>query len=174
MYYFYGESSMNISKKIGYYFFSSYLVAGIFLIPNAWAGPQLSDGRDDCTPTNCLAVVFTSISEKNAFGDSVPFIIQVFAEPNECLRIDVFNESADQEIVLVSPSGAVWRNDDRASGDNRPLITAATDVKGYYTVQINQFTGNQAINTGQIFSFAYGRYVLGNPGNCFNPAGPNL
>src|SRR3954451_21109817 len=101
-------------------------------------------GVDSCTTLNCGAVVLNGIAVKNAFGDSVPFTSEVFGDVGNCIRLDVTAQSSDMEIVLVSPSGSVWRNDDRVSGDLRPLITARADVKGYYTVQINYYSGNQA------------------------------
>jgi hypothetical protein len=119
-----------------------------------------------CTTLNCNAVVLNGISLKNAFGNSISYTSQVFASAGECIRLDVFSESADMKMVLVSPSGAVWRNDDRSPGDLRPLITAQADVNGYYTVQINFYDGNQATNTLQTFSLAYGRYAVGTSTNC--------
>jgi hypothetical protein len=120
-----------------------------------------------CTTLNCNAVILNGISLKSSFGDSISYTSQVFAGAGECIRLDVFSESADMKMVLVSPSGTVWRNDDRSPGsDLRPLITAQADVKGYYTVQINFWNGNQATNTLQFFSLAYGRYVVGTSTNC--------
>jgi hypothetical protein len=113
---------------------------------------------------NCGAVVLNGISQRNAVGDSVPFTAQLFADVGECMRLDVIGQNADMEIVLVSPSGRTWRNDD-FNGD-RPLITAHGDVKGYYTVQINFFNGVPLVNSLQSFTLAYGRYVRGTANNC--------
>jgi len=131
-------------------------------------------GVDSCTTLNCGAVVLNGIAVKNAFGDSVSFTSEVFSDVGNCIRLDVTAQSSDMQIVLVSPSGSVWRNDDRVSGDHRPLITARADVKGYYTVQINYYGGNQTINTGQWFTLAYGRYVPGTAANCPAASSPLL
>lgn len=115
-----------------------------------------------CSTLNCNAATLNGISFKTGPGDSVSWSSQLFADVGECIRLDVFAQSADMELVLVSPSGAVWKNDDRnASTDFRPLIRARADVKGYYTVQANYFSGNQAVNSLQTFSLAYGRYRIG-------------
>jgi hypothetical protein len=71
-------------------------------------------------------------------------------------------------IVLVSPIGSIWRNDDL--NDTLAVITARTDVKGHYTVQINYSGGLQQINSIQNFGVSYGRYILGTPVNCPTPA----
>ncbi|WP_375515072.1 hypothetical protein [uncultured Nostoc sp.] len=140
----------------------------MFSVENAWAGSTIFDPVvDNCTTVNCGSVDISGISEKNAFGDSVPFIVQVFGDANECIRLDVVFQSADTKIVLVSPSGKIWSNDD--TNGTRPLVVAIGDVKGYYTVQINYYNGNQAINSGQAFTLAYGRYVSTNSANCSSP-----
>lgn len=135
----------------------------------ALAGPLVFDGFDTCTTLNCNAVVLNGISQRNAFGDSVPFILEVFADVNQCLRLDVTSQASgtDMEIALLSPSGAYWKDDD--TNGSRPLITARADVRGYYTVQINQFNGAQPVNSLQLFTLAYGLYAPGNPGNCPAP-----
>src|SRR4029453_11345415 len=69
----------------------------------------------------------------------------------------------------VAPNGLVFRNDDRAPGDLRPLVKiASTPNNGWYTVSIGRFNG--AANTGN-FTLAYGRYNAGNP-NCALPTPP--
>jgi len=154
------------------------LTVGAILALSATASPVrgaelVFDGSvDTCTTQNCGAVFLNGITQKNAFGDSVPFTLEVFNDVNNCIRLEVTGQTADMEIVLVSPSGGVWRNDDFFG--NRPLITARGDVKGYYTIQINYFNGNQPINTGQGFVLAYGRYVPGTAVNCPTPAAPFL
>jgi hypothetical protein len=126
----------------------------------------------NCTLQNCGATFVNGISLKTAFGDSVPFTVQVFANVGDCLRLEVTSESADMKTVVVSPSGTTWINDDFYG--LRPLVTARADVKGYYTVHINYWNGNQSTNTLQLFTLAYGRYVAGTPTNCPAPAIPSL
>jgi len=127
---------------------------------------------DSCTQQNCGAIFINGISDKDAYGDSIPFTAQVFADVNECLRLEVTSQSDDMKMVVVSPSGATWRNDDFYG--LRPLVTAHADVKGYYTVHINRYNGNQATNTVQLFSLAYGRYVSGTPTNCPSATAPSI
>lgn len=130
----------------------------------ASAGPLVFDPLNTCTTLNCSAVVLNGISQRNAFGDSVPFILEVFADANQCLRLDVTSQSADMEIALISPSGAFWKNDD--FNGTRPLITARANVKGYYTLQINHFNGAPPVNSLQLFTLAFGTYAPGTAVNC--------
>ena len=140
---------------------------GLFLAPNnAWAGSRLFDGQDTCTTTNCGAVVFSGTPQRSANGDSDPFTIQVFSAGNECMRLDVTEQGGDMEIVLISPSGRVWTNDD--TNGSRPLVKAITNVRGWYTLQINQYNGLQPVSSVQYFTLAYGLYNNGNP-NCASP-----
>ncbi|HSE84104.1 MAG TPA: hypothetical protein VLB01_06125, partial [Thermodesulfobacteriota bacterium] len=73
-------------------------------------------------------------------------------------------------IVLISPSGVVWRNDDRdGANDRRPLIKAdPTDGQGWYTLQISHYSGGGVAGYGDDFTLQYGWYNSGNP-NCSNP-----
>ena len=138
---------------------------GIALSPNtAGAGALVFDTVDNCTTLNCRAVFLNGISQRNAFGDTVPFILQVFADENQCIRLDVTSQNDNMEIVLVSPSGLVWRNDN--FNGTRPLVTARANVKGYYTVQISQANGVPLVNSVQLFRLAYGLYVPGTMNNC--------
>jgi hypothetical protein len=100
---------------------------------------------DNCDALNCGAVFMNGNSQRNNLGDLVPFTAEVYADANECLRLEVIYQDtkvppqpADtyMRIVLVSPIGSVWRSDN--SYNTRPVVTARTDVKGHYTVQINK------------------------------------
>ena len=130
---------------------------------------------DNCDVQNCGAVLISGQSQRNNFGDSIPYTAGIYADANECLRLEITYqvtkappEPADLQIVLVSPTGSIWRNDDLHG--TRPVVTARTDVKGRYTVHINQSKGVQPINSIQTFGLAYGRYVIGTPVNCPEPA----
>lgn len=159
---------------LGRYFAVTAVAAASIAVASPARATTIGDYLSTCTSLNCEAIMLNGISNKNAYGDSLPFTTSVFADVNECLRLDVTAETADMRIVLVSPSGARWNVDDRVPGDVRPLITARSDVKGYYTVQINYYTGNQPLDTTQAFTLAYGRYNIGNTGNCPTPMSPNL
>lgn len=133
---------------------------------NAWAGSQIYDPQDTCTTENCGATLLYGQPLRNNFGQSQPFTLQVYGSRNQCMRLHVIEQFDDMEIVLVSPSGKVWRDDD-GGGSNRPLVKAITDVDGWYTLQINRYDGEGA-NSASGFRLAYGIYNSDNP-NCQNP-----
>jgi hypothetical protein len=94
--------------------------------------------------------------------------------PPNCLRLDVVSEStaaggpADMEMVLVSPDGSVWRNDNRSAADKRPLIIVPRPPsQGWYTVQISLARGI-AVPPGSHFNadLSYGRYTSPENPNC--------
>lgn len=109
--------------------------------------------------------------ETNANGNRDPFIAQVFsAGGGECLRIAVTSQGADLEAVLVSPSGAVWRDDD-SGGSNRPLIRAVTDTRGWYLLSISQAAG-AAVNAD--FTMTVQRATAGSRSPLCSGAAPPL
>jgi hypothetical protein len=102
-------------------------------------------------------------------GDRDPFILQIYTGGGECVRLDVTNQTHDLEMILISPTGRIWRNDDRAyPNDRRPLIKAITDINGWYTLQVSHYTGGNVIAD---FTLRYGRYNSGNP-NCSSVTTP--
>jgi len=133
------------------------------------------DGEvDNCEALNCGAVSINGQSQRNNFGDAIPFTAEIYADANECVRLEVTHQAAKlppqraaMRIVLVSPTGSIWR--DEGLNNTRPMITARTDVKGHYTVQINYSGGLQQTNSIQNFGLSYGRYVIGTPVNCPTP-----
>lgn len=146
---------------------------GLSLLPSqVLAGSQVADlSRDTCTTINCNAAVTSGTYHYGPFENSNPFILQIYAEPNECLRVDVTSQNADLEAVLVSPEGTVWRNDDRIiQTDLRPLIKVTPNVKGWYTLQISKYNG---VAPYAIFTVEHGRYNQGNP-NCAGGITPSL
>ncbi len=138
-----------------------------------------------CTTTNCNAVVLGGQVNRHEWnlsgGSSVnsphfgagPWVMPVRAGLQECLRLDVKTQSIPLEMVVVSPSGVIWRNAFR--GNTSPCPTCplikinGTNQSGYYVVHINPRDG-AAIDGN--FSLAYGRYNKDNP-NC-KPATPPL
>jgi hypothetical protein len=132
----------------------------------AWAGTQLFDPQNTSTVINSNAQLIQGISERNSTNtQAIPFIAQVYSSGNECVRLEVTDQGAqDLEIVLVSPDGLVWRDDDSA-GNNRPLVKAITNVDGWYTVHVSQYAGGCCAT---VFQLRYGRYNNGNP-NCASP-----
>jgi hypothetical protein len=103
-----------------------------------------------------------------ASNATAPFIINLYAERGECLRVDVTTQPADLEMVVVAPEGGVYRNDDRV-GDTKPLVqVASAPVTGWYTVHLSHFSG--ATIEGDL-TFMYGRYSAGNA-NCAQATTP--
>jgi hypothetical protein len=157
------------------YMFSLYvcslfvIILGLSLTSKvAWAGPQVFDTKDTCTTINCNAATYTGTYEGTFDGNAQPFILQIFAQRNECVRLAVTQQQNDLEMVLISPNGAVWRNDN-SGGTPNPLIKARTGSSpdGWYTLQISQFNGLSS-NTGFDFTLKYGRYNADNL-NCNSP-----
>jgi hypothetical protein len=139
------------------------------LIPmTALAGSLMFDPFNTCTSVNCSSQIINGTYHADAAGDVDPFILQVYSQGNECVRLDVVAEDFNLEMVLVSPTGKIWRNNDRNASNLRPLIKAITDVSGWYTLQVSQFNGAAVISD---FTLRYGRYDINNP-NCFSETPP--
>src|SRR5512144_2883371 len=96
----------------GRYFVVSAVAAASITVALPARATTIGDDLSTCTSVNCEAVVLKGISNKNAYGDSLPFTTSVFADVNECIRVDVTTQTADMRAVLVSPSGARWNVDD--------------------------------------------------------------
>jgi len=120
-----------------------------------------------CSTLNCSSVIFgASIL---AFGsDPTRWEANVYAFNGECLRLDVtaMGAGADDEIVVVSPNGTTYRNDD-FGGALRPRVAFIAPQRGWYHVSIGRYNG--LASPEHNFTLAYGRYVgAGNP-NCGTP-----
>jgi hypothetical protein len=145
------------------------VLMALSLIPvTVFAGSLVFDPFNTCTGTNCSSQIINGTYHADASGDADPFILQVYSQGNECVRLDVIAEDSNLEMVLVSPAGRVWRNNDRNASNPRPLIKAISDVSGWYTLQVSQFNGAAVISD---FTLRYGRYDINNP-NCFNETPP--
>src|SRR5450631_1009889 len=98
---------MNISYAKAFRCIPSLVLTGLVGVAGA-ASPARAesliwDGSlKNCTQQNCGAVFLNGISQKNAFGDSVPFTASLFASAGECLRLEATNQSADMEITVAS------------------------------------------------------------------------
>jgi hypothetical protein len=136
--------------------------------PDASAFQIYDLGPSTCTTANCGSTTFGgTVNGAGAFAG--PWIGALYAGTGECLRLDVTSQQVDLEIVAVAPSGAVFRNDDRAGpADRRPLVKINGTQNGWYTVQVSEFAGSPVQAS---FTLAYGRYNLNNP-NCSAPTGP--
>ncbi len=147
----------------------TFLAMVLFLLPvTAFAGSLMYDPFFNCTGINCSSQYIYGTYHSDAAGDRDPFILQVFTSGGECVRLDVIQQTRDLEIVLISPTGRIWRNDDRSSTNRRPLIKAITDVNGWYTLQVSHFNGADLIAD---FTLRYGRYASDNP-NCSSATPP--
>jgi hypothetical protein len=123
---------------VGHQFQMSTSHAGRAMNPPQMKSLIIDTEVDDCTVLNCGAVLFSGVIQRNSSGDSIPFTADLYADANECLRVGLTYQRpqpADLKIVLVSPSGSIWKND--SSADSRPVVTARTDIKGHYTLHVN-------------------------------------
>jgi hypothetical protein len=132
----------------------------------AVAGPKVQDNFVSSTTT----INGSSQTLDGTYTVDDPYLIQAwaFGGGTSCVRLDAvspfsaFGAGNDLEIVMVAPNGAVWRNDDRAGGDARPLVKARTFEDGYHTVTVSHFAGEGATTT---FRLLYGVYSISSP-NC--------
>lgn len=123
-----------------------------------------------CTGQNCASVLLkgnTFVTE----GRTLPFVAQLFAGKNQCLRIETTQQTADLRIVVVAPNGVVYNNDDGGSCSLCSLVKILTGSQsGYYTVQLAQYGG---VPVESNFTIQYGRYNAANP-NCSGPTAPQM
>ena len=120
-------------------------------------------GTANCSSKSILGSIG---NQSNAFA--FPWVIQVGAGTGECIRLETTLAAVgDLEIVAVSPSGTLFRDDDGGAGD-LSLVKIASAEGGFYTVQISHFAGD-AIDAN--FRLRYGRYSSGNA-NCSSPTPP--
>ena len=96
--------------------------------------------------------------------------MQVFGAAGECLRLDVASQDIDLEVLVLSPDGTLWWNDDRIPGvDRKPLVKISnTPRRGWYTVHISHYDGLPRYSN---FVLNYGRYSAANL-NCASPTPP--
>jgi hypothetical protein len=150
----------------------------LLTIGQAWGGSIIWTPPSACTSINCDATLLhgnVTTSSTNPGGSVEPFIMQVHSSEQYCMRLDVVNQSANMQMVVISPDGTVWRNYGRSPNDPRPLIVVPSGAQGWYTVQIS-LLGGRTSTPGAHFNadLSYGRYTsLSNP-NCANPTPPAL
>lgn len=148
------------------------LVSGLFIAPsNVLAGARIFDQTDSCTTINCKSAVLNGTYNFDSTDVPDPFTVQVFAFDRLCLRLEITTTDipSDLEMVLVSPNGTVWRDDNSGSGLH-PLIKADTTRAGtgWYTLHISQTDG---LDPTTNFILRHGRYALPNT-NCSSPTPP--
>lgn len=95
--------------------------------------------------------------------------IQAASDPGQCIRLETTavlgNAGLNLEMVVVSPSGAVYRDEDGGLG-NLPLVKIAPGEQGFYTVQVATANGGAAAVN---FRLRYGRYASATNRNCASP-----
>jgi hypothetical protein len=137
------------------------------------AGLLINGSPENTCPTvHCLASRFhgyISDADCGAPRCVIPFTVDVWGQEGACLRIDVGDPSAtvDLFMVLVSPSGVIWRNRNRSARDSRPLIKVdPVPEHEFYTLIISSATTETTS-----FPIRYGNWNSGNI-NCVNPTPP--
>jgi len=147
------------------------LVAAMLLGPGlATASTELFDNTvSACTTANCSSLVLPATLLSFGTVSAGNWVANVFATPGQCVRLDVVTQGTDLEMVVVAPNGIVFRNDDRAVGDLRPLVKiGSAPNNGWYTVHLSHFLGS---SVSANFTLLYGRYTAGNL-NCSVPTPP--
>jgi hypothetical protein len=122
-----------------------------------------------CTARNCGAVQFGG-TVSGFLSSPMPWTIQVFADAQECLRLEVTSQDTDLEMRVVAPDGSKsWISDDSGLAPCPTCSLVAIDTRqrnGWYTVHIGEYVGQSVLAN---FTLAYGRYLRGNA-NCTTPA----
>jgi hypothetical protein len=138
---------------------------------------ELNTPRRTCTTADCQATIIAGRLNKSdrccGFDNKpLPWVVQLYANKGECLRLHVTAQApnTDTELVAIAPgTQRAWRNDNSgiAACTTCPLLKIRTNVneEGWFLVQVNSNTG-APINGG--FSLAYARYAATNP-NCAAP-----
>jgi hypothetical protein len=137
------------------------------------AAPAGATTINDLSVRNCMRTNCSTESISGSIGNQsgvfpFPWEIQVGSEVGNCLRLETTFADVDLEIVAVSPSGAVYRDDDGGAGD-LSLVKIAPAERGWYTVQVSTFDG-AAVSAN--FTLLYGRYASASNPNCQPPTPP--
>ena len=148
------------------------------LTPRSASAAELNTTLQTCTTADCGATVLQGRVNRSDrccgfAGLSMPWVVQVYANKNECLRLHVTSQAQNTELVAVAPgTQRAWRNDNSnlAACPNCPLLKIVTvdNEEGWFLVQVNQAAG-KGVN-GE-FTLKYARYNAGNP-NCSPPTHP--
>jgi hypothetical protein len=126
-----------------------------------------------CGTPNCASD--TIIGALGSHGSyAFPWTIQVASDPDQCVRLETAkvlgNSGLNLEMVVVSPSGVVYRDDDGGAG-NLSLVKITPTEQGFYTVQVSTANGGAAAVN---FKLRYGRYASPTNPNCATPTPPVL
>lgn len=155
------------------------ILIALLLSAFAASAAELNTPLRTCTTADCQATILLGRINKSdrccGFANlPMPWVVQLYANPNECLRLRVTAQgSANTELVAVAPgTQRAWRNDNSglAACTTCPLLKIRTGANegGWFLVQVNQNTG-AAVNAN--FTLLYSRYAASNP-NCSTPTPP--
>jgi hypothetical protein len=106
---------------------------------SAYAGSKL------VPPNGGTPLVIHGAVDDDSFANADPFVVEVFANANECLLLNVTFQEQDLEATLISPSGRIWTDDDGGPG-TQPLIKALTNTKGWHIFTLSHFAGNAVVS----------------------------
>ena len=145
----------------------AFLTALIAVSTPAAASNMWDPSVSTCSTINCSSVQIDATILRSGAAVA-PWVGEIYARGGECLRLDIIDviPSADLELVVVASNGTVYRNDNRNSTIDRPLVKIGnTPVGGWYSVSVLP-AGGAVIQAD--FTLVYGRYNVGNP-NCSSP-----
>ena len=146
--------------------FALLLSLGLGFTSVAFGGSLITDGRNSCIAMNCNSQNISGVSRAEE-----PFVIQVFAQAGECLRLAVTGQTGDLAMGVFTATPLFHFVDDDSGVNLRPLIKIdPTPNTGFYVVALSHFAGDPVDIT---FTLRYGRYDAGNV-NCFNPTPSSL
>jgi len=139
---------------------------------------ELKTPLQSCTTANCGATLLYGRINKSdrccGFQLSMPWVAQLYANKNECLRLHVTGQTAaNTEMVAIAPgTQRAWRNDSSniQPCPTCPLLKIRTNAneEGWFLVQVNQSAGARQ---DAEFVLRYARYAATNP-NCSAPTPP--
>jgi len=156
------------------------ILATLLLSAFAASAAELNTPLRTCTTADCQATILLGRLNKSdrccGFANlPMPWVVQLYANKNECLRLHVTAQATgtNTELVAIAPgTQRAWRNDNSniAACTTCPLlkIKTGTNEEGWFLVQVNQNNG-VAVNGG--FTLRYSRYAATNP-NCTAPTPP--
>ncbi|MEJ8572093.1 hypothetical protein [Microbaculum marinum] len=147
--------------------FSLLAAAAVSLLAaNASAGPVYGPEVTNCKGRNCKSMELGG-TVPGFLASALPWTMQLYAGPGECLRLEVTSQEADLEMRVVSPDGTnTWANDDStlAPCPLCPLSAIKTrKTDGWYTVHVGEW-GGESVQAN--FTLAYGRYKRQANPNC--------
>ena len=133
---------------------------------------ELKTPQRSCTAADCGATVLFGRLNKSdrccGFANlSMPWVVQLYANKSECLRLHITQKSGNVELVAIAPgTQRAWRNG--ASAGPLLKIRSNANEEGWFLVEVNQSAG---LAGNSEFTLKYSRYAAGNP-NCATPSSP--